>query len=94
MISAQILCLNFIKYYSSWLHVSSRADFHLFKRRGRNISGGVQATPLSELRQGLGVWVKAFHTKWEARVKQNFGGVEQFIRGVREILGGFNNLPP
>ena len=40
-----------------------RADFHLFKRRGRKISGGVQAAPLSELRQRLGVWVKAFHTK-------------------------------
>jgi hypothetical protein len=38
-------------------------DFHLCKRRGRQISGGVQAAPLSELRQGLGVWVKAFHTK-------------------------------
>jgi hypothetical protein len=42
----------------------ARADFHLFKRRGRKISGGVQATPLSELQQGLGVWVlKALHTK-------------------------------
>jgi hypothetical protein len=41
----------------------TRADFHLFKRRGRKISGGVQAAPLSELRQGLGVWVKAFETK-------------------------------
>jgi hypothetical protein len=41
----------------------AKADFYLFKRRGRKISGGVQAAPLSELRQGLGVWVKAFHTK-------------------------------
>jgi hypothetical protein len=41
----------------------SRADFHLFKRRGRKISGGVQAAPLSELRQGLAVWVKAFQIK-------------------------------
>ena len=41
----------------------ARADFHLFKRRGRKISGGVQATSLSELQQGLGVWVEAFHTK-------------------------------
>jgi hypothetical protein len=41
----------------------SRADFHLFKRRGRKISGGVQTAPLSELWQGLDVWVKAFHTK-------------------------------
>ena len=32
----------------------ARVDFHLFKRRGRDISGGVQAAPLSELRQGLG----------------------------------------
>jgi hypothetical protein len=30
-------------------------DFHLFKRRGRNVSGWVQAAPLSELRQGLGI---------------------------------------
>jgi hypothetical protein len=42
---------------------NASADFHLFKRRGRKISGGVQTTPLSELQQGLGVWVKAFHTK-------------------------------
>jgi hypothetical protein len=41
----------------------TREDFHLFKRRGRKISGGVQATPLGELQQGLGVWVEAFHTK-------------------------------
>ena len=40
-----------------------RADFHLFKRRGRKIFGGVQATPLRKLRQGLGIWIKAFHTK-------------------------------
>ena len=40
--------------------VLARADFHLFKRRGRNISGGVQVAPLSDLRQGLGIWVKAF----------------------------------
>jgi hypothetical protein len=25
---------------------AARADFHLFKKRGRKISGGVQATPL------------------------------------------------
>ena len=43
--------------------VQSRADFHLFKRRGRKISDEVQAAPLSELQQGLGVWVKAFRTK-------------------------------
>ena len=39
-----------------------KGDFHLFKRRGRKISGGVQATPLSELQQRFGIWVKAFHT--------------------------------
>jgi hypothetical protein len=38
----------------------------------------VQATPLSELRQGLGV----------RRGEAKFGGVEHFIRGVREIRGG------
>jgi hypothetical protein len=32
-------------------------------KKKRKISGGVQAAPLSELRQGLGVWVEAFHTK-------------------------------
>jgi hypothetical protein len=68
-------------------HCKARADFHLCKRRGRKISGGVQAAPLSELRQGLGVWVKAFHKKIGG-VKRNFGGVEHFIGGVREILGG------
>jgi hypothetical protein len=46
---------------------------------------GVQAAPLSELRQGLGV---RFKDKIKG-VKRNFGGVEHFIRGVREILGGF-----
>jgi hypothetical protein len=35
----------------------TRADFYLFKRRGRKISGGVQAAPLSELWKGLGVWI-------------------------------------
>jgi hypothetical protein len=44
-----------------WLHWP-RADF-LFKRRGGKVSGGVQAAPLSELWQGLGVRVKYFHTK-------------------------------
>jgi hypothetical protein len=34
-----------------------------FKRRGGKISSGVQAAPLSELRQGLGVRVKDFNTK-------------------------------
>jgi hypothetical protein len=34
-----------------------------FKRRGGNIYSGVQAAPLSELRQGLGVRVKDFNTK-------------------------------
>jgi hypothetical protein len=48
------------------VHFMSRVDFHLLKRRGRifrNIFGGVQAAPLSELQQGFGIWVKAFHTK-------------------------------
>jgi hypothetical protein len=27
-------------------------------------------------------------------VKRNFGGIEHFIRGVREILGGVNPLTP
>jgi hypothetical protein len=44
-------------------HAGQRADFHLFKRRGRKLSGGVQATPLSELQQRFGIWVKAFHAK-------------------------------
>jgi hypothetical protein len=43
--------------------MQSRADFHIFKRRGGKISSGVQAAPLSELRQQLGVRVKDFHTK-------------------------------
>jgi hypothetical protein len=42
---------------------TSRADFHFFKKRGGKIFSGVQAAPLSELRQGLGVRVKDFHTK-------------------------------
>jgi hypothetical protein len=42
----------------------AKVDFHLFKRRGRKMFGEVQAAPLSKLRQGLGVWVKALiHTK-------------------------------
>jgi hypothetical protein len=40
---------------------------------GGNISSGVQAAPLSELFIG---------------VRNNFGGVKHFIRGVREILRG------
>ena len=44
----------------------------------------VQAAPLSKLRQVLGL-----NTFTQiGGVKQNFGGVEHFIRGVREILGG------
>jgi hypothetical protein len=60
-------------------------SFTVFKRRGRKISGGLQAAPLSELRQGLDIWVKA---KLKQGVKRNFGGVEHFIRGVTE------NPPP
>jgi predicted aconitase with swiveling domain len=48
--------------------------FIFFKRRGGKISSGVQVAPLSKIRKGLGVRVK-------------HGGVEHFIRGVREILG-------
>jgi hypothetical protein len=36
--------------------LAARVDFYLFKSWGRNISGGVQATPLSEFQQGLGIW--------------------------------------
>jgi hypothetical protein len=50
-------------FYASLAHTKARAYFHLFKRRGRKISGGVQAASLSGLRQGLGIGVKAFHTK-------------------------------
>ena len=46
----------------------------------------MQATPLSKLQQGLGVRVKDFRTK-KGGVKQNFGVVEHFIRGVRVIPG-------
>jgi hypothetical protein len=56
----------------------------------------VQAAPLSELRQGLGVRVKDFTLGAIGGVKRNFGGVEHFIRGVKEILGGLTPLltPP
>ena len=50
------------------------------------------AAPLNELRQGLGLHVKTFTQNTVGGVKQNFGGVEHFIRGVREILGGLT--PP
>jgi hypothetical protein len=46
-----------------FLAAGSRADFHFFKRRCGKISSGVQAAPLIELWQGLGVRVKDFHTK-------------------------------
>ena len=74
--------------------VYARVDFHFIKRGGGEISCGVQAAPLSELRQGLGIRVKDFHNKIGG-VKRNFGGVELFIKGVREILGegGWFNLP-
>jgi hypothetical protein len=47
----------------SRMNATSRADFHFFKRRGGKISSGVQAAPLSVLRQGLGIQVRDFHTK-------------------------------
>ena len=43
--------------------VYAGADFHFFRRRGGEISSGVQVAPLRELRQGLGVRVKDFHKK-------------------------------
>ena len=52
------------------------------------------AAPLNELRQGLGLHVKTFTQNTVGGVKQNFGGVEHFIRGVREILGGGGLTPP
>jgi hypothetical protein len=47
----------------SGIKVTARVDFHFFKRRGGKISSGVQAAPLSEICQGLGIRVKDFHTK-------------------------------
>jgi hypothetical protein len=52
----------------------------------------VQAAPLSELRQELCVRVKDVYKI--GGVKRNFGGVEHFIRGAREIWGGGVNPPP
>jgi hypothetical protein len=49
----------------------------------------VQAAPLSELFRG--VRVKDFTHDKIGGVKRNFGGAENFIRGVREIVRG---LPP
>jgi hypothetical protein len=46
-----------------WKQVSNKGGFSFFLRRSGKISSGVQATPLSKLWQGLGVWVKDFHTK-------------------------------
>ena len=37
--------------HCSGLLPGARADFHLFRRRGKKISGEVQVAPLSELRQ-------------------------------------------
>ena len=46
------------------MHPHSRADFLFFFKGGvEKTSGGVQAAPLSKLRQGLGIKVKYFHTK-------------------------------
>ena len=44
-------------------HSNQRRIFIFLKEGGGKISSGVQAAPLSELRQGLGVRVKDFHTK-------------------------------
>jgi hypothetical protein len=49
----------------------------------------VQAAPLSKLFRG--VRVKDFTHDKIGGVKRNFGGAENFIRGVREIVRG---LPP
>ena len=46
----------------------------------------MQAAALNELRQGLGVRVRLSHKI--GGVRRNFGGLEHFIRGVKEILGG------
>ena len=40
-----------------------KGGFSFFLKEGRKTSGGVQAAPLSKLRQGLGIKVKDFHTK-------------------------------
>jgi hypothetical protein len=66
----------------------SRADLHFFKRRGGKISSGVQAAPLSELRQGLVLGLKTFTQNSRGEAKWG-GGVEHFIRGIREIFDGF-----
>ena len=64
-----------------------------FNRGGGKISSGVQAAPLSELRQGLSVIY--FHNSHKiGGVKRNFGGVEHFISRVTEILGGGGTTSP
>jgi hypothetical protein len=64
-------------------------NFNIFKRGVETFLVGCKhAAPLSELWQGLETSHKI------GGVKRNFGGVEHFIvRGVREILGGFNPPP-
>ena len=63
-----------------------KGDFHLFKRRGRKISGECKRHHSVSFSSGLAFGSKPFTQI--GGVKQIFGGVDHFIRGVREILGG------
>ena len=56
-------------------------DFHLFERKGIKISSGVQAAPLNEFQQGLGL--KPFTQN--RRVKRNFGGFEHLLEGLERF---------
>jgi hypothetical protein len=58
-LSTPMLLMNVFPMFCS----ISRADFHFCKKRVGKISSGLQAAPLSELWQGLGVRVKDYHTK-------------------------------
>ena len=64
-------------------------EVYEFKRRGGKTASGVQAAALN-------VNVKDCHTKCQniGGVTRNFGGIEHFIRGVREILGRLTTPPP
>jgi hypothetical protein len=59
--------------------VPPKGGFSFSKRRGRKISSGVQAAPLSELWQGLGVRLR--HKIRGVKL----GGVEHFIRGLERF---------